>query len=288
MKKLTTDLAAVVSTWMTSDEVKQFIDNTKAATDADTGTFRMVITTADLDRYDEVISLDGWELDHYMKNPVVLWGHNHFGGPVGVTDRLVKEEGKLIAYGRFAPTEKGQELRKLYDFGFLFASSVGLLEKERNGNVITKAELIEWSFVSVPANPYALTLALEKGLSLDELVTKGFMTIKTTEPTEQVPADPAPESDESEDEDDEPEEAPAERALTRKHVEPALTHLKAAIAALEALDTEEPERTDDEPGDETPEERSLRLFQEQKRTLQLLDTTFGEVLAELRQITARR
>ena len=68
----------------------------------------MVISTDNEDRHGEIVDQNGWELENYMSNPVVLWGHNHFEIPVGVTDKLyieLSEDGmnrRLIAEGRFA------------------------------------------------------------------------------------------------------------------------------------------------------------------------------------------
>jgi phage head maturation protease len=293
MKKLSSENAEVLSTWMSSDDVRAAVESIRSASTEDTGTFRMVITTENLDRYQEVISLDGWELDHYLSSPVVLWGHDHYTPPVAVTDKLIKEGGKLIAEGRFAPTELGQELRKLYDLGFLKASSVGFIEKERQGNLITKAELIEWSFVSVPANPYALSLALEKELSINELVTKGFMEIEHSERFGFIvkTVDTVPEKSEDEDTPEEPEPEPedtpepVEKSFTNKSLTPIVEQLRAALGALEALDTEEPERTEDEPvADEVDDEaEALKAFNEKRRTIQQAATLIGEILAEQRQ-----
>lgn len=291
MKKLETQLAETISTWMSSDEVKAIVDQTRAAKDEDTGTFRMVITTENLDRYQEVISMDGWELDHYLSNPVVLWGHDHYTPPVAVTDRLFKEDGKLIAEGRFAPTEMGQMLRKLYDLGFQRASSVGFIEKERQGNLITKAELIEWSFVSVPANPYALGLAYEKGMSIDELVTKGFFNLKHTEEVKETDEETEDEEvTETTTDEEVVEEAatePETKAFNTKAITPIVEQLRAALGALEALSNEEPERTEDEDGSDDAGDAAMREFVAAKRTMQALDTTIGEVLAELRKSSPR-
>jgi hypothetical protein len=57
------------------------------------------------------------------------------------------------------------------------------------GNVITKAELLEFSFVPVPANPYALRLN-ELGKNVADFVTKGLML------KEIVPAIETPKADE--------------------------------------------------------------------------------------------
>ena len=279
MKKLTTELAAQITERIFTSEIRDAVEATLKAADSDTGTFRMVITTENVDRYQEVIKLDGWELEHYLKNPVVLWGHNH-NIIVAVTTSLQKIDGQLVAEGKFAPTAEGQEKRKLYDFGFLRASSVGFLEKEREGNLITKAELIEWSFVSVPANPYALSLAMEKDLNINELVTKGLMTlIKEAEPVQE-------EAQAAVLEDPVITEVPAEeKKFSTKAVTPIIDQLKGIVSALEALETEEPERTeDDEPVVETEEEKAFRKFNESRKAIQEFATLVGEVLADARRI----
>lgn len=144
---------------LSSDAMKLFVENTKAATD--NGTFDMIITTNDVDRMGESISLDGWDVANYLKSPVVLWGHNYSLPPIGVTTSLTKQGNGLRAQGVFAPTPMGQQIRQLYDLGMQKAASVGFMDEGRdpaNSSIISKAQLLEWSFVSVPANPYALSL----------------------------------------------------------------------------------------------------------------------------------
>jgi hypothetical protein len=70
----------------------------------------------------------------------------------------------LIIEGVFASTENAQLCRKLYDEGILKTVSVGFIPLERdqaNNSIITKAELLELSFVPVPCNPNALSLEKE-------------------------------------------------------------------------------------------------------------------------------
>lgn len=177
IKNYGAELAADIAAHFQSSEVRELLTTTKAASDAETGTFEVVITTENLDRYKEVIKLDGWELEHYLANPVVLWGHDH-SKPIGMATSVEIRDGKMIAKGKFAPTDFAQEIRRLYDFGIIRATSVGFIEKEREGNLITKAELLEFSFVSVPANPFALSLAMQKELSVDGLMIKGFMHVE--------------------------------------------------------------------------------------------------------------
>lgn len=280
MKQFTNEIAEKIKAHFDSTEVKDAIAAIKAATDSDTGTFEMVITTENLDRYQEVISMEGWELDHYRSNPVVLWGHDHFTLPVGVTTSLDIVDGKMVAKGKFAPNAFAQEIRRNYDLGIIRASSVGFIEKERQGNLITKAELIEWSFVSVPANPYALSTLMKAGHDVNALVTKGFVHI-TKDADEVVPDTVEP---------TEPVEVPEveEKKFNSKAIMPIVAQLRAAADALEALPTEELERTDDETEAEDEAVNQMREFDDKRRLLQQAATMVGEVLAEVRQATQTR
>lgn len=144
--------------------------NLKAATGE--GEFEVVATTDGVDRDGEIIRVEGWKFENYMKNPIILWGHNYYELEciIGAATEIKVESGKVIIKGVFANTESGQLARQLYDDGILKAVSVGFIPLMREGNVITEAELLELSFVSVPANPDAITLAkffkLEKHLTL--------------------------------------------------------------------------------------------------------------------------
>lgn len=122
------------------------------------GEFEMIATSEGIDRQGEVILVSAWDFLNYMKNPVVLLSHDYNALPIGAITEIIPqpEEKNIKVKGVFANTDAGQEARKLYDDGILRAMSVGFMAKEREGNVITKAELLEISFVSVPANPDAV------------------------------------------------------------------------------------------------------------------------------------
>ena len=179
-KKLTDQIAKDMLAKFASPEFQTFIKSVNDATD--TGTFEMVISTDNIDRHGEIVDQKGIDFTNYMTNPVVLWGHNHNQIPVGVTDeiytRVVGSQVQTVAKGRFAPHEFAQTLRQLFDAGMLKTSSIGFIPLEYNGNVITKSELLEWSFVSIPANPYALALG-KSGFNVAELVAKGVVIEET-------------------------------------------------------------------------------------------------------------
>ena len=133
----------------------------------DSGTFKVIATSDDVDRDGEIIDVNGWDFTNYEKNPVVLWGHDFYSMPIGKVTKLTREGNKIVAEGIFAPTERGQDARKAYDGEFLNTVSVGFIPRERKGNTITKSELLELSFVPVPANANAVAIR-----AIEELATK--------------------------------------------------------------------------------------------------------------------
>lgn len=174
--KLTEKVAGEMLAKFSSAEFQNTLKALKEVTD--TGTFEIVISTDDIDRHGEIVDQKGIDFTAYMKNPVVLWGHNHNQIPVGTTDEIYTRNAgaqtQTVAKGRFAAHEFAQTLRQLYDAKMLNTSSIGFIPKEYNGNTITKSELLEWSFVSIPANPYALALG-KSGFNIAELLAKGVI-----------------------------------------------------------------------------------------------------------------
>ena len=87
-------LAAQIAERFKSPELQALLTETRSAADDVTGTFEVVITTENVDRYQEVTKLDGWDLEHYRKNPVVLWGHDH-NQPIGMATSVAESGGVL-------------------------------------------------------------------------------------------------------------------------------------------------------------------------------------------------
>lgn len=172
--KLTDQIKTEIEKSLQAKEMQALIVETKAKTDS--GNFKFIASTPAVDRQGESVDQAGWELDNYMKNPVLLWAHDYTQPPIGVVDKAYMENGNLVIEGRFAPTDFGQQIRKLYELQMVNTVSVGFIPKEMNGNIITKAELLEVSIVPVPANPQALSLRQlkEAGVELDMLKTKGL------------------------------------------------------------------------------------------------------------------
>lgn len=200
LKILTPETRAALVASIASTAVESLIMKTKSSSDSDSGTFKVIVSTADVDRQGESVSQAGWDLSFYKSNPVVLWAHDYASLPIGVCTSIDVKDGKLVAEGKFAPADANplaQQIRKLYDLGMVNTTSVGFIPKEfdqsRDG-VISKSELLEFSFVPVPANPYALRLNQIKELGIDTLMlkTKGIEVKEEGEPVPATPTETTP------------------------------------------------------------------------------------------------
>lgn len=310
MKKISEAIALEISKVLDNADFKSVIEMTQKAADTDAGTFEVVISDETVDRYGEVIKVDGWDTNNYMLNPIVLWGHDHRSMPIGICTSLeVTADRKLLARGRFAPAEANpfaQQVRALYDLGIVRATSVGFISKEAEGNVITKAELLEFSFVSVPANPMALSTLVKSSISINELMTKGILTVEaksdeeeeteevTEDPTDETPTEEATEDVATEEEVIADEEVTTDEEETTDEPETEIEaeaknlilEAKTAIAALEVLFSkgQEPERSKAELGDEPADQKAYRQFQEGRKYMRMASTVLSEALAEAKKV----
>jgi HK97 family phage prohead protease len=137
---------------------------------------RFTISTGSVDREQDVISIAGWDLKNYLRNPVVLWGHDASMLPIGRAFDVAIEDGALKASIEFIPTdtpERGAFAESVYRLaraGFIAATSVGFRPLKWDytrdaargaddwfpGIDFEEQELVELSVVTVPANPEAL------------------------------------------------------------------------------------------------------------------------------------
>jgi len=153
------------------------------------GTFEVVMTKEVVDRDGEIVSVAGIDTVNFMKNPVLLFGHNYWDYPIGAITEIVKNGDEMIAKGVFARTEEGQKARVLYDDGILKAVSIGFIAKTREGNNIKTSELLELSFVPVPSNPDALDSAKQVKELEDMMKKTAKVTKSDDEPTDEEKAE---------------------------------------------------------------------------------------------------
>lgn len=140
---------------------------------------RFRITTDAVDRERDVLSPAGWKLDHYLKNPVVLWAHDYRQPPIARAREIVSTEHGLSSLAEFPPRGVHPFADTIYDLlkgGFLNSASVGfnptkppVYNEERKGYDYAEQELLEFSVVPVPANPEALVEARAAGIDLQPI-----------------------------------------------------------------------------------------------------------------------
>lgn len=134
-----------------------------------------VISTRSSDRMNDVMESRGCDLTHYSKNPTVLALHNQEDKyPVGkarnpLTRELAVtvEANRIISTCFFSKHAEAQQVFELVRDEVLIGASVGFnpLEWERlgeDGCHYTKWELLEWSWVSVPANGECVLVSWEE------------------------------------------------------------------------------------------------------------------------------
>ena len=134
------------------------------------------ISTGVVDREQDSIAVAGWDLANFVKNPVVLWGHDASMLPIGraydvrVTDERLRAGVEFVSADMPVIGQWAEACYRMAKSGFLSATSVGFRptkwsyteDPERGadewfpGIDFHEQELVELSVVTVPANPEAL------------------------------------------------------------------------------------------------------------------------------------
>lgn len=165
---------------------------------------RIIISTATLDRQGDRVFPEGAQLDNYLKNPVVIANHNYKDpwATIGRTITLTKASDGLVADFELRPAANDQDpqniIRLLWEGGWINTASIGFIPKEgkpnnTSGTDFTKWEMLEWSLTALPANPDALALSMQKGLS--QAALKNFNALVQADATlddQTTPADQPP------------------------------------------------------------------------------------------------
>jgi HK97 family phage prohead protease len=125
-----------------------------------------------VDRSDEVLHQDGWNIDGFRSNPVMLACHRHalddgHSPVIGKWTSMEVDTRGLVGRVKFADSELGEEYARLYKGGFMNAVSVGFMpiktERRVDADGITRThylqqELYEVSAVAVGCNREATRL----------------------------------------------------------------------------------------------------------------------------------
>lgn len=145
------------------------------AVEGDAPVMEFIASDETLDRYDEVVKVDGWDLKAFKANPVIVDCHDYSSITriLGRSPEIGVRDGKLVNRVEFClDNPMGALAFKMAKGGFIKSQSVGFIPHEwTNGKnsdqparTYTKQELLEVSLVVVPANPGAtIGLALKSG-----------------------------------------------------------------------------------------------------------------------------
>jgi HK97 family phage prohead protease len=144
-------------------ELTRKLLDTASVTLADQRLVTVICSTGEPDRMGDVIVQNGIDLTAYRKNPVVLWGHSA-DVPIAKAIEIDVKNGKLQATVQFPPEGDDEDADWVYGkikAGIVNATSVGFIPKDYEpldpkqpwgGFKFVKSELLEFSFVSIPAN----------------------------------------------------------------------------------------------------------------------------------------
>lgn len=143
-----------------------------------------IISTPERDRHRSVILPEGWELEAYRANPVILFQHNYDALPIGLSNgaKLTSKK-QLRSVGVLLPPSEDPEVARIerrLELGLLRSASVGAVPREvafvedDNGDwwiEYRKTELVEWSIVSIPSNRSSMVeaarMAQAEGMNAD-------------------------------------------------------------------------------------------------------------------------
>ena len=150
---------------------------------------RHLISTASIDRAGDIVDVEGWDLENYLSNPVVMIDHSYsVRDLIGGGAPEIAKDG-LWTVTTFGKHELGEAAFELVKHGVAKAWSVGFraLKKHRirdgesvdcpvcmeienpgYGVHFLGQELMEYSLVAVPMNPDAVLAAQSKGVSPSE------------------------------------------------------------------------------------------------------------------------
>jgi HK97 family phage prohead protease len=150
------------------ENTTQLFESKLLEADAASRTVRYVLSTKTADRMNDTIDPNGWRLDNYRKNPVLLLNHDKRSLPIGKALSVGVQGGQLVGTYQFATADEypiADTCFKLVKGGYMPGGSVGFMpikyvfNEETAGVDFLEQELLEFSAVTVPCNPDAMCMS---------------------------------------------------------------------------------------------------------------------------------
>jgi hypothetical protein len=145
-----------------------------------TGAFDVILSAQTKDRDGETLSRDEWQ-EPFPEHITFDTDHGlSVASTVGSGKPFINDDGDLQVRGTYASIDRAQEVRALVNEGHIRTTSVAFLtHKNKKSATGIERELLNGSFVAIPANPDAIVLS-SKALNVDKkdqetlIVTKGL------------------------------------------------------------------------------------------------------------------
>jgi len=128
---------------------------------------KFVASTANPDRYGDVVDQKGWDLRAYNRNPIVLFNHNPAQMPIGKGKAYVENEQLMLEVQFDQKDDMAKTIEQKVRDGYINAVSVGFQPSKtiarsslpadhpyhgKSGSYFQASELLEVSIVTIPAN----------------------------------------------------------------------------------------------------------------------------------------
>ena len=128
---------------------------------------KFVASTANPDRYGDVVDQKGWDLRAYNRNPVVLFNHNPAQMPIGKGKAYVENDQLMLEVEFDQKDDMAKTIEQKVRDGYINAVSVGFQPSKtiarsslpadhpyhgKSGSYFQASELLEVSIVTIPAN----------------------------------------------------------------------------------------------------------------------------------------
>ena len=128
---------------------------------------KFVASTANPDRYGDVVDQKGWDLRAYNRNPVVLFNHNPSQMPIGKGKAYVENDQLMLEVEFDQKDDMAKTIEQKVRDGYINAVSVGFQPSKtvarsslpadhpyhgKSGSYFQASELLEVSIVTIPAN----------------------------------------------------------------------------------------------------------------------------------------
>ena len=133
-----------------------------------------IASTDDIDSDGDIVEQD-FIFERFLKNPIILFGHNSRSLPIGQAKNIRVEGGMLRLTVKFASKQANpvaenvfllikEEVLRAMSIGFIPRDVRRELRDDKEVFVLSKNELIEASVVPIPANQNAIVDAKSKAL----------------------------------------------------------------------------------------------------------------------------